>query len=64
VRGLEREIGKVCRVKAVEYSSVRDGNKGSGYEKKVGIEDVERILGMAKFEQEVREEKHRPGVVT
>lgn len=63
MRSLEREIGKICRTKAVEYSASREKG-GKDYEAVVHVEDVERVLGMARFEQEVREEKHRPGVVT
>ena len=64
VRSLEREIGKLCRTKAVEFSSSRDNRDPKPYDSSVSVEDVERILGMARFEQEVREENHRPGVVT
>ncbi|KAK4684894.1 hypothetical protein P7C73_g5266, partial [Tremellales sp. Uapishka_1] len=59
VRGLEREIGKICRTKAVQYSMNR-----KTYDPSVSKEDVERILGIARFEPEIREETHRPGVVT
>jgi len=64
VRSLEREIGKLCRTKAVEFSSSRDKHDSKSYNPSVSAEDVERILGIARFEQEVREETHRPGVVT
>lgn len=62
VRSLEREIAKICRAKAVEYSTSRDG--GKSYNPEVTLDDVERILGMAKYENEVREQDVRPGVVT
>jgi ATP-dependent Lon protease len=67
VRSLERELGKVCRTKAVEYSTSRQSAKEkvvTEYDPKITAIDVERILGIARFEQEVREETHRPGVVT
>jgi ATP-dependent Lon protease len=60
VRSLEREIGKVCRTKAVQYST--DSSKS--YNPSVSPDEVEAILGMAKYDQEVREERLRPGVVT
>lgn len=61
VRSLERELGKVCRTKAVQYST---GDASKTYDPKVTPEDVEHILGMAKYDQEVREERLRPGVAT
>ena len=61
---MERQIGKVCRSKAVEWSAARDKGEESGFRTEVSSDDVERILGLAKFEQEIREEQHRPGVVT
>ena len=64
VRGLERELGKLCRSKAVEWSAARDKNEESKYHADVSLHDVERILGLAKFDMEVKEEQHRPGVVT
>ncbi|BEJ14616.1 hypothetical protein CspHIS471_0403830 [Cutaneotrichosporon sp. HIS471] len=62
VRTLEREIAKLCRAKAVQYSNSRDG--GDKYDPEVKLEDLESILGMAKYEAEVREASVRPGVVT
>lgn len=62
VRSLERELAKLCRAKAVEFSASRDG--GSPYNPEVSVDDLETILGMAKYEAEVREQTVRPGVVT
>lgn len=62
VRSLEREIAKLCRAKAVEYSASRDG--GAKYNPTITLDDVETILGMAKYEQELREKNVRPGMVT
>ncbi|KAL1412599.1 hypothetical protein Q8F55_000346 [Vanrija albida] len=62
VRSLEREIAKLCRAKAVEFSTSRDG--GAAYNPEIVADDLERILGMAKYEQELREQDIRPGVVT
>ncbi|KLT41905.1 hypothetical protein CC85DRAFT_246821 [Cutaneotrichosporon oleaginosum] len=62
VRTLEREIAKLCRAKAVQFSNSRDG--GDKYDPEVKLEDLEGILGMAKYEAEVREASVRPGVVT
>jgi ATP-dependent Lon protease len=63
VRTLERELGKLCRSKAVEYSTSRaDATKA--YNPSISADDVSRILGLAKFDQDWREESYRPGVVT
>lgn len=69
VRTLEREIGAIARAKAVEYSSARKGEKDESGQKKVydpavRLEDVERILGIEKYEPEVAERDARPGVAT
>lgn len=64
VRNLEREIGSVCRAKAVEYADAKDNNQLDQYQAQLTIEDVERILGNAKFEDEIAEQTSRPGVVT
>lgn len=60
VRWVERELGKVCRAKAVEFSRARQ----DAYGPEVRDGDVDRVLGVAKFEQEVREEQRKPGVLT
>lgn len=63
VRSLERELAKIARSKAVEYSISRDGGD-KGYVPEVSLHDIERILGGAKYETEVKEIDVRPGVVT
>ncbi|QSZ30221.1 hypothetical protein DSL72_004743 [Monilinia vaccinii-corymbosi] len=73
VRNLEREIGSVCRAKAVEYAEAKDsGHTGRGsfrmipsqqiltsltekYKPKLSVEDVEEILGIEKFDEEIAE---------
>jgi ATP-dependent Lon protease len=62
VRSLEREVGKICSSKAVEYSKSREGNEA--FRGLVDLGDLERILGVPRFEQDVKEKHHRPGVVT
>lgn len=76
VRSLERELGSVCRAKAVEYSLARDkavaaGEKRSselevllkfGYKVEVTKEDLDRILGGEKFEHEALERENMVGV--
>jgi ATP-dependent Lon protease len=62
VRSLEREIAKLCRHKAVQYSAARDG--GARYNPEITLEDLEGILGMAKYDADLREQTDRPGVVT
>ncbi len=61
---MEREIGKVCRSKAVEFAIARNSKLMDTYVPTVSPDDIERILGVAKYEQEVREGSNRPGVVT
>ncbi|EIW71323.1 hypothetical protein TREMEDRAFT_67699 [Tremella mesenterica DSM 1558] len=63
VRSLEREISRICRTKAVEYSTARQSTH-SPYNPEVTSNDVDTILGVAHFDPDVREETHRPGVVT
>lgn len=62
VRNLEREIGAVCRHKAVEYAESKDN--GSTYNPTVSEADLEQILGLQKFEAEIAETDAKPGVVT
>jgi ATP-dependent Lon protease len=60
---LEREIAKVVRSKAVQYSFARDGDTGK-YIPEVSLDELEKILGGAKYEQEVKETAEKPGIVT
>lgn len=62
VRNLERELGAVCRYKAVEYAESKDTK--TSYNPKVTIDDLQEILGMQKFEAELAETDVKPGVVT
>ncbi|KAJ4507881.1 hypothetical protein HRR86_006787 [Exophiala dermatitidis] len=64
VRNLEREIGSVCRYKAVQYADARDANDMSKYNPTVTVEELEDILGIERFEEEIAEKTSRPGVVT
>lgn len=79
VRNLEREIGSVCRYKAVQYSDARDSSATSNspsdarvttapsptYDPKVTIPDLDEILGIERFEEEIAlDSTPRPGVVT
>ncbi|KAF3942376.1 hypothetical protein ABW19_dt0203464 [Dactylella cylindrospora] len=64
VRNLEREIGSVCRAKAVEYAEAKDDGKLDNYRRHVTVQDVENILGIEKYEEEVAERDLRPGIVT
>ncbi|OAL37670.1 ATP-dependent protease La [Fonsecaea nubica] len=64
VRNLEREIGSVCRYKAVQYADARDANDTSKYNPVVRVEELEDILGIERFEEEIAEKQSRPGVVT
>ncbi|KMP08780.1 ATP-dependent protease La 2 [Coccidioides immitis H538.4] len=64
VRNLEREIGSVCRFKAVQYADAKDANKVATYNPNVTIEDLDEILGIEKFDEEIAEKHARPGIVT
>lgn len=64
VRNLEREIGSVCRAKAVEFAEARDGGQMDVYQPQLTVDDIERILGIEKFEEEIAEKTSRPGIVT
>ncbi|KAL8645299.1 MAG: hypothetical protein Q9210_006780, partial [Variospora velana] len=64
VRNLEREIGSVCRYKAVEYADARDSSSPSTYNPHVSPSDLETILGTERFEEEIAEKHAVPGIVT
>ncbi|KAF5027790.1 hypothetical protein F66182_89 [Fusarium sp. NRRL 66182] len=64
VRNLEREIGSVCRAKAVEYAEAKDTGHMDDYRSDLSVEDIENILGIEKFEEEIAEKTSRPGIVT
>ncbi|KAM0465559.1 hypothetical protein ACHAPV_001611 [Trichoderma viride] len=64
VRNLEREIGSVCRAKAVEYAEARDNSAPETYRPQLTLDDIEQILGIEKFEEEIAEKTSRPGIVT
>lgn len=64
VRNLEREIGSVCRSKAVQYAEARDTNTLPAYTPVVTAEELEDILGIERFEEELAARTSQPGVVT
>ncbi|KAL9591360.1 MAG: hypothetical protein Q9179_007803 [Wetmoreana sp. 5 TL-2023] len=64
VRNLEREIGSVCRYKAVEYADANDSANPQSYNPNVSVSDLEDILGIERFEEEIAEKKSVPGIVT
>ncbi|KAJ4301690.1 hypothetical protein N0V90_003783 [Kalmusia sp. IMI 367209] len=64
VRNLEREIGSVCRSKAVEYATAKDTDTLAAYNPSVTIDDLDAILGIERFTEELTEQHSRPGVVT
>lgn len=64
VRNLEREIGSVCRAKAVQFAECRDTNTMPAYSPKVTAEELEDFLGIIRFEEELAAKKAQPGVVT
>ena len=64
VRNLEREIGSVCRYKAVQYADANDASDMSRYQPQVSVGELEEILGIEKFDEEIAEKQSRPGIVT
>jgi len=64
VRNLEREIGSVCRAKAVEYAEAKDAGHIEKYKPQLSVEDIEEILGIEKYDEEIAEKTSRPGIVT
>ena len=64
VRNLEREIGSVCRAKAVQFAEARDTNTLAAYSPWVNVEDLDDILGVERFEEELAARIAQPGVVT
>lgn len=64
VRNLEREIGSVCRAKAVEFSDARDSGNAGKYNPNLSVDDLEEILGVERYESEIAETTSRPGIVT
>ncbi|KAI1148727.1 ATP-dependent protease La [Nemania diffusa] len=64
VRNLEREIGSVCRAKAVEYVEANDRGQPETYRADLTVEDLEAILGIERFEDEIAEKTNQPGIVT
>lgn len=64
VRNLEREIGSVCRYKAVEYADAKDTSTLEKYNPRLSVSDLEEILGIERFDEEIAEKKSVPGIVT
>jgi ATP-dependent Lon protease len=64
VRNLEREIGSVCRYKAVQYTEAQDKSSAEAYKPEVSVADLEDILGIERFDEEIAASTSRPGVVT
>lgn len=64
VRNLEREIGSVCRAKAVEFVEANDKGKPETYRAELTVADLESILGIERFEDEIAEKNCQPGIVT
>lgn len=64
VRNLERELGSICRHKAVQYADAGDAGRTETYNPVVTIDDLEEILGIERFDEEIAEKHGRPGVVT
>lgn len=64
VRNLERELSAICRYKAVQFADAGDAGKLETYNPVVTVDDLEEILGIERFDEEIAEKHGRPGVVT
>ncbi|OJJ50924.1 hypothetical protein ASPZODRAFT_138048 [Penicilliopsis zonata CBS 506.65] len=64
VRNLEREISSICRYKAVQYADATDTGALASYDPIVAVDNLEDILGIERFDEEIAEKHGRPGVVT
>lgn len=64
VRNLERELGSVCRSKAVQFAEAKDNGQLEQYKRELSVDDLEEILGIEKYEEEIAEKTSRPGIVT
>ncbi|GKZ34614.1 hypothetical protein AbraIFM66950_004928 [Aspergillus brasiliensis] len=64
VRNLEREFGSICRFKAVQFADAGDADRLDAYNPVVTLDDLEEILGIERFDEEIAEKHGRPGVVT
>jgi ATP-dependent Lon protease len=58
VRSLEREVGRLLRTVAVEFAEGRTDKRP------IGVDDIEKILGPVRFENEVAMRSSVPGVAT
>ncbi|TPX50858.1 hypothetical protein SeLEV6574_g00652 [Synchytrium endobioticum] len=64
VRNLERELASVCRAMAVDYADAKEKGRIDLYDPVVTLEKLEKVLGLARFDDEVAERTSVPGVVT
>lgn len=62
VRSLERAIGAVVRYKAVQWAEYTDDDKDKQWEAVVHERELEKILGVARWDGEEREREERRGV--
>ncbi|OCH91337.1 ATP-dependent protease La [Obba rivulosa] len=63
VRSLDRAIGAVVRHKAVEWAEHADGARTGEYRAAVEEHELEKILGIARWDEEEREREERRGLV-
>ena len=63
VRGLEREIGTLCR-KVARQVAERDGDAGRVKKVSIGVPKVRELLGRPRFHAEARRRTREPGVAT
>ncbi len=64
VRGLDREIAKVCRKVVTQHVKGKDNLKAASNKTKIATKSLENILGVKKFDFGRAEEKNQVGQVT
>ena len=45
----------MCRAKAVQYAEAKDSGHIENYKPQLSVEDIEEILGIEKFDEEIAE---------
>lgn len=45
----------MCRAKAVEYAEAKDSGHAENYKPQLSVKDIEDILGIEKYDEEIAE---------
>ncbi|KAI8059945.1 ATP-dependent protease La [Gilbertella persicaria] len=63
VRQLERLIASVCRYKCKEYADLMEARKLDQFSKTIHVHQLEHILGVEPYENEVLDAEEIPGII-